>query len=229
MGQAVPVHDIRLGVVPHSRATVGMGRDPHRATQATADDVHRTGLAIPLFHLLLHERGDRQLILLVLSGDSHHRVANGVGHLGVEIEIVRLVGQCGFLDIRRVGAVGVLLDERLPGRAPGGRATKRARAGRRNRSPVRVDPQVAAPDEVQAGMIKVIVRPIVDGNALGRQPVPRVEIEREKRRDRRPLVMAQIVSSDLRVIVREPDWKRARLRHQQQPHVLVGIAGKKHQ
>ena len=52
----------------------------------------------------------------------------------------------------------------------------------RDRPPVGIDPQVAAADEVEARMIEVVVGPVVDGDALRRQAVPGVQVEREQRR-----------------------------------------------
>ena len=53
----------------------------------------------------------------------------------------------------------------------------------RDRPPVGIDPEIAAADEVEAGVIEVVVGPVVDRDALRRQAVPAVEVEREQRRD----------------------------------------------
>ena len=72
-------------------------------------------------------------------------------------------------------AVGVLRDERLPRRAPSRRAPERVHAGGADRPPVGVDPEIAAADEVEPGVVEVVVGPVVDGDALRRQAVPVVQ------------------------------------------------------
>jgi hypothetical protein len=47
-------------------------------------------------------------------------------------------------------------------------------------------------------MVEVVVGPVVDGDALRRQPVPVVEVEREQRCHRRGGVMGDVVPADLR-------------------------------
>ena len=64
-----------------------------------------------------------------------------------------------------------------------GARAERAHAGGGDRAPIRVDPQVAAADEVEAGVIEVVVGPVVDGDALRRQAVPGVQVCREERGD----------------------------------------------
>ena len=77
-------------------------------------------------------------------------------------------------------------------------------------------------------MVEIVVGPVVDRDTLRRQPVPRADVEREQRRDRRALVMAEVVLSHLAVVVRETVGKRRRLREQQQPRVLVTETGEEH-
>ena len=66
------------------------------------------------------------------------------------------------------------------------------------------------PMKSKAGMVEIVVRPIVHGHALGGQSVPVVEIFREKRTDTADLVVGHIVAADLAVIVgkavRETAW-----------------------
>jgi hypothetical protein len=93
-----------------------------------------------------------------------------------------------------------------------------------DRPPIGIDPQIAAADEVDAPVIEVVVRPIVDRHALGRQAVPGVRVPREERRDAGERVMAEVVAADLPVIVRQAFGVGLRLREQQQPRVLVRIA-----
>ena len=147
---------------------------------------------------------------------------------GVEVEQVVLVRQRGLLQVGDVPAVGVLLDERLPLRAPGRRLAERAHDRGRDRAAVGIDPEIAAADEVEAGVIEVVVGPVVDRDALRRQPVPVVEVEREQRGDGRAGVVAEVVPADLAVLFDEPVGKRLRLRQQQHAHVLVGVAGEQH-
>ena len=123
------------------------------------------------------------LVVLVVGGDADHRKAERVLHVGIEVEQVVLVGQRRLLQIGDVPAVGVLLDERLPARAPGRRLAERAHDRRRDRPAVGIDPEIAAADEVEAGMVEIVVGPVVDRDALRRQPVPVVEVEREQRGD----------------------------------------------
>ena len=77
-------------------------------------------------------------------------------------------------------------------------------------------------------MIEHVVRPVVDRDALRRQPVPGVEVEGEERCHRRAGGLREIVPADLAVIVREPFRKRLRRREQQQPRVLVGVGRQQH-
>ena len=72
-------------------------------------------------------------------------------------------------------------------------------------------------------VIEIVVGEVVDGNALRRQSVPRVDVEGEQRRDAAALRVAQVMAADLPVIVRQPVRKRLRLRQQQQPRVFVGV------
>ena len=77
-------------------------------------------------------------------------------------------------------------------------------------------------------MVEVVVGPVVDRDALRRQPVPVVEVEREQRGERRAGVVAEVVPADLAAVVGEPVGERLRLREQQHAHVLVGVAGEQH-
>ena len=74
-------------------------------------------------------------------------------------------------------------------------------------------------------MVPVVVSPVINRDALRRKSVPRADVEWKQRRDRRTLVVAEVVLPHLTVVVGEPFRKRRRLRHQQQPCVLVGKAG----
>ena len=65
-------------------------------------------------------------------------------------------------------------------RAPHRRLAEGVHARSCNRPPVGVHPEIPAADEIQARMVKVIVGPVVDGDALGRQTVPVVQVPREK-------------------------------------------------
>ena len=74
-------------------------------------------------------------------------------------------------------------------------------------------------------MVEVVVGPVVDGDPLRGQAVPGVQVVGEQRGDPRPLMMAEIVPADLRVVVREAEGPGPRPGHQEQAHVLVGVAG----
>ena len=78
------------------------------------------------------------------------------------------------------------------------------------------------------GVIEVVVGPVVHGHTLSRKTVPVVQAFREQRRDAADLVVTEVVSADLPFIVRETVWKRLGLGEQQQPHVLVDVAGHEH-
>ena len=97
--------------------------------------------------------------------------------------------------------------------------------GRGDRPPVGIHPQIAAADEVEAGVVEVVVGPVVDGDALRRQAVPVVQVAREQRGDAGALVVAEVVPADLAVVVRQAVGIGLRFRQQQQAHVLVDIAG----
>ena len=60
------------------------------------------------------------------------------------------------------------------------------------------------------------------------RPYQLFEVERKERRDARALIVAEVVTADLLVVVRQAVRKRLRLRQQQQPGVLVGVAGEQH-
>src|SRR5262249_46684344 len=109
-GEPEPTPDAGLRAVAHARAAVRMRRDPHRTANRRAGDPDRAGLAVPLLHLVLGERGDLPLVLLELRRDPAHLEAERILHLGIEIEEVVLVGQRRLLDVGAVGAVGILLD-----------------------------------------------------------------------------------------------------------------------
>src|SRR5262249_28623540 len=112
--------------------------------------VSRARLHEPLRHLVLDEDAELLLVVLVVSGDADHGEAERILHGGVEVERVVLVGQRRLLQIGKVPAVGVLLDERLPTGAPGGRLAEGAHAGGADRTAVGIAPEIAAADEVEA-------------------------------------------------------------------------------
>ena len=68
------------------------------------------------------------------------RIAERILHHRIEVEEVVLVRQRRLLEVGGVRAVGVLLDERLPRRAPGRRLAERAHAGGADRAAVRRRP-----------------------------------------------------------------------------------------
>ena len=77
-------------------------------------------------------------------------------------------------------------------------------------------------------MVEIVVRKIVDRDTLRRQAVPVVEFEREQRRHRIGLEMAEIMPPDLAGIIRQPIRKRRGFRQQQQAHVFISIARQQH-
>jgi len=72
----------------------------------------------------------------------------------------------------------------------------------------RIIAEGAAADEIEAGMIEIVIRPVVDRDPLRRQAVPVVELEREQRRHRIAGVVAEIMPADLPAIVGKPVRKR---------------------
>src|SRR5262245_64303368 len=58
--------------------------------------------------------------------------------------------------------------------------------------------------------------------------VPVVEVERKQRGHRRRGVMGDVVPADLPRVIGKPVGERLRFREEQQPHVLVGVAGEQH-
>ena len=117
------------------------------------------------------------------------------------------------------------MNESFPAGSPVPAAPVRAHARRRNRSAVRHDPEVASPDEVVIGVVEVVVGPIIHGDALGGQAVPRLDVVRKECPHTRALVMTEVVPPHLPMIVRQPIGIGARLRQEQQAHVFVGIGG----
>src|SRR2546423_7735622 len=64
------IDDVRLGAVAHARAAVRVRRHAHRAAHRRALHGHCAGRAIPLLHLVLRERGDLPLVVLVFGSDA---------------------------------------------------------------------------------------------------------------------------------------------------------------
>jgi hypothetical protein len=63
-------------------------------------------------------------------------------------------------------------------------------------------------------VLEVVVGPVVDRDALRRQTVPVVEVEREQRRQRRRSVVGHVVLADLPGVVRQPVGEGLRLRQE---------------
>src|SRR4030088_246672 len=82
------VDDVRVRVVAHAGAAVRVRRHAHRAADWRALDRDSAGLAIPLLHLVLDERGDLALVLFVLRGDTTDRIAERILYNRIEIEKV---------------------------------------------------------------------------------------------------------------------------------------------
>ena len=128
----------------------------------------------------------------------------------------------------RVPAIGVLLDERLPRRAPLRCFVERVHAGGSDRPPIRIHEQVSAADEINVRVIEVVGGEIVDGHALRGKAVPVVEILGEQRLHAAACRVRHVVPAHLASIVREAIWKRLRLRQQQRPHVFIRVGREQH-
>ncbi|PYQ80719.1 MAG: hypothetical protein DMG03_21870 [Acidobacteria bacterium] len=202
MRKAPAIDDVGRGIVAHARSAVRVRADSHRAADRRALNRDRARFAIPLLHFSLREQRYASFVLLELRGDAADREAERILHDGIEIDVVVLVRERRLLDVRGVRSIGVLLDERLPCRSPCGRAAERAHAGGADRTAIRVHPQVAAADEIEARMIEVVVGPVVDGDALRGKAVPRARIGGKQRRHAGEHVVAEVVAADLTVIVR---------------------------
>src|SRR5262249_13111756 len=127
----------------------------------------------------------------------------------------------GFLNVRTVRTVGVLLDERFPLRAPARREAKRVHPRRGNRPAIGHRPQIAAADEVVRSMIEVVVSKVVNRDTLRREAVPGAHVEWEECCDGRALMVTEVMLSHLPMVVREAVGKCRALRDQQQAAVLV--------
>src|ERR1700746_1283263 len=174
------IHYVGVSVVSHSGAAISVRGWPHRAWRAFVDR-YRPGLHEPLRHLVLHKCADLLLVLLEVGRDTTDRLAERVFYCRVEIEIIVLIGQSRLLNIGNIPAIRVFLDERLPRGAPSRRLAERDHARRADWSPIRVDPQVSSTDEIQSRMVEVVIRPVVDRDALSWQTVPGVNVEWEQR------------------------------------------------
>ena len=167
-----PVDDVRVDGVAHPGSAIGVSGRAHGAAHRGALNGNRARRPVPLLHLVLTERRDVPLVLLVFGRNADHRKSERVLHLGIQVEVVVLIRQRCLLDVRVVRAIGVLLDERLPLRPPRGRHPVGVHAGGRDRSPIGHEPQVAAADEIERRVVEIVVGPVVDGHALRRQSVP---------------------------------------------------------
>src|SRR5262245_43900313 len=165
MREPPAVDDVRLAIIAHAGATIGMGRGPHRASRALLD-ADRAGLDEPLGHLVLDEGADPLLVVLVVCGNADNWETECVLSCRIKVEVIVLVGKRGLLQICSVPAVGILLNKRLPGRPPGGSLAESAHAGRPDRAPVGIDPQIAAANEVEPAVVKVVVGPARQASVL---------------------------------------------------------------
>ena len=156
-----------------------------------------------MLHLLLDEGGKLAFVVLVVSGDPADRKAEGIFYHRIEVEKVIFVWQRRLLQVGSVPAVSVFFDERFPCGTPRRRPAKSGHARSRNRPPVGIDPEIPPTDEIKSGMVEVVIRPVFDRNALGRQAVPVVQVPREKRGHARGLVVAEVVLPHLAMGVRE--------------------------
>src|SRR5215469_1907823 len=182
MREAPAVDHVGFSVVSHSGATIRVGGWSHRAWWAFVDR-YRPGLYETLRHLVLHKGADLLLVLLEVGREPTDRLAESVFYCRVEIEIIVLVGQGRLLNVGNIPAIRVFPDERLPRGAPSRCLPERDHARCADRSPIRVDPQVSSTEEIESRMVEVVIRPVVDRDALSWQAVPVVNVERKQRSD----------------------------------------------
>ena len=77
-------------------------------------------------------------------------------------------------------------------------------------------------------MVEVVVGEVVDCDALRRKPVPSLEVEGEESADGSSLMVTHVVPTHLAGVVRESIRICVRLREQEQPGILVGVARDQH-
>jgi hypothetical protein len=111
------------------------------------------------------------------------------------------------LQISRRRAPGVFTNECFPLGAPLRSAAERAHCGRRDGMLLVIHVQAGAPDESQAPVIEIIIRPFIDHDALCDGSVPDVDIE-GKQRGQCALPVSEMMLPDLTVIIRQAVGKR---------------------
>src|SRR6516164_9172741 len=178
MREAPSVNYVGFSVISHSSAAISVRRRSHRAWRAFVNR-YGSGLHEPLCHLVLHKSADLPLVLFEVGRDSTDRLAESVFYCRVEIEVIVVVGQGRLLNVGHIPTIRVFLDEGLPPGAPSRRLAERDHARCADRPPIRVDPQVSSTEEIKPQMIEVVIRPVVDCDALSWQAVPDVNVERE--------------------------------------------------
>src|SRR3984885_12643087 len=87
--------------------------------------------------------------------------------------------------------------------------------------------QAPPADEAHAGVVEVIVRPLIAGGALSGQSVPCVDVVWKQCGDE-AVPMPKIMPANLSVVVRQAFGIWLRFRKQQQTGVLVGISSQQY-
>src|SRR5260370_13486997 len=194
------VDHVGFRIIPHARAAVGMRGWSHRANRVPNCRDSASPL-VPLLHLVLDKSGTFALVLLVVGGDPADRKAQRIFHHRIEVEIVAFVWQSRLLAVRGVRAVSVFFDECFPCSTPRRRSAERGHARSRNRPPVGIDPEIAPTHEIEPRVVEVVIRPVVDRDALSWQAIPVVQVPREKRSHARGLVVAEVVLPHLAMVI----------------------------
>src|SRR5690606_7129077 len=181
------------------------------SAQPGADDVGGAGGAVPLLHAVLGEGGNALFVVSVFGSDADNREAKSILDLRVQIQIVATIGKRGFLDIGGIGAISVLTDKGLPLEPPVRHTIEGRHLRRRYRSTVGMHPQVATTDEIEVTVVEIVISPLINGDTLGRQSVPVVQIPGKQGEYWRTLMVAEVVLPYLAAVVGKPVGKRPRL------------------
>src|SRR6266581_3824981 len=91
--------------------------------------------------------------------------------------------QRGHLCPNRSPAPCVLSHKRLPTRTPALSLPKSWHAGGFDRFQFHVGQQIAAADEAESSVVKIVIRPIVQRRALGRRSIPTIQVKWEQAHD----------------------------------------------
>src|SRR5688572_24264831 len=97
---------------------------------------------------------------------THSTRSYGILRHRIQIQVVPFIRKRGPLHISTVGAIHRVDEVPLPRRSPIRSTRILNRIDRRERTPLTVDVHRAAADEIVAGMIEVVVRPVIAADAL---------------------------------------------------------------